>query len=68
MFIWRLCLLLTMGCLTPLDTKEMEALLLANRLQQLLEHDIIPAFFEAKKLGDVKWHPLWSMDALNWLA
>ena len=49
-FIWRLCLLLTMGCLIPLDIKEMQALLLANPLQQFLEHDIIAAFFEAKRL------------------
>ena len=32
-FLWRLWLLLTMGFRIPLDTKEMQALLLAN-LQQ----------------------------------
>ena len=54
-FIWRRCLPLTMGCLIPLDIKEMQALLLANPLQQLLEHDIIVVFFDAKMLGDVNW-------------
>ena len=55
--ICRLCLLLTMGCLIPPDIKEMQALLLANPLQQLLEHVIIAILFDAKRVGDVNWHP-----------
>ena len=53
----RLRLFLTMVCPIPLDVKKMQALNLAYILQQLVEHDDIAAFFEAKRFGDVNWQP-----------